>query len=97
MNEINSLPAWLESLSNQTRQPDELVIIDGGSTDGSLELLRSYTEKSVFPVTIISEPGANIARGRNLAIQNAQNEVIIQHRPGLQAASCLAGEHCRAL
>ncbi len=84
VNEKNSLPVWLESLSNQTRQPDEIVIVDGGSTDGSLELLHSYAESSAFPVTIISESGANIARGRNLAIQNARHEVIISTDLGCQ-------------
>ncbi len=76
VNEADSLPAWLDSLSTQTRRPDELVIVDGGSTDGSLELLRSFAENSEFPVTILSEPGANIARGRNIAIENAQHEII---------------------
>jgi glycosyltransferase involved in cell wall biosynthesis len=76
VNERISLRPWLESLSSQSRQPDELVIVDGGSTDGSLELLHEFAEHSAFPVTVISEPGVNIARGRNIAITNAAHDVI---------------------
>lgn len=62
---------FLASVRGQTRAPDELVIVDGGSTDGTLETLRAATD-----VTLIESPGANIAEGRNLAVSAATHEVI---------------------
>jgi glycosyltransferase involved in cell wall biosynthesis len=62
---------FLASVRGQTRAPDEVVIVDGGSTDGTLETLRAAAE-----VTLIDSPGANIAEGRNLAVRAATHEVI---------------------
>jgi glycosyltransferase involved in cell wall biosynthesis len=65
------VPAFLASIAAQTRQPDELVIVDGGSTDGTLDALRA-----VSGVVLVEEPGANISRGRNVAITRATHDVI---------------------
>jgi glycosyltransferase involved in cell wall biosynthesis len=62
---------FLASVAGQTRQPDEIVICDGGSTDGTLDALRRADG-----VTLVEEPGANIARGRNQAIRAATHDVI---------------------
>jgi glycosyltransferase involved in cell wall biosynthesis len=75
-NEKASIAAWMESLSAQNRQPDEVVIVDGGSNDGTLELLQAYSKNSSIPLKVISEPGASISRGRNIAIDQARFEVV---------------------
>jgi glycosyltransferase involved in cell wall biosynthesis len=62
---------FLASVAAQERPPDEVVIVDGGSTDGTLEILRASGG-----ITVIEEPGANISRGRNVAIAHATHDVI---------------------
>jgi glycosyltransferase involved in cell wall biosynthesis len=65
------LEEFLGSLRAQSRAPDEIVIVDGGSTDGTVDLLRRADG-----IVVIEETGANIARGRNVAIANATHDVI---------------------
>jgi glycosyltransferase involved in cell wall biosynthesis len=62
---------FLASLAAQTRQPDEVVIVDGGSTDGTADRFREDPR-----ITVIDAPGANISAGRNVALAHATHEVI---------------------
>lgn len=74
LNEAASLPAVLETLIAQTRPADEIVIVDGGSHDGTLDLLRA--SQAYLPLRIVELPGANISEGRNAAIRAARCDVI---------------------
>ena len=76
LNEESHIQEWFDALVKQTRLPNELVIVDGGSRDMTIELLRNCIKHSPFPVKIIREPGVNIARGRNIAIKNASYDLI---------------------
>ena len=73
LNESQSLPTLLDSIAAQTVQPDEVVVCDGGSSDDTVSLLHSERR---FAIRVISEHGANISRGRNLAIAAAQGQII---------------------
>jgi len=66
-----SADAFLASLGAQTRAPDEVVIVDGGSVDGTTE---AYARGD--GISMLVEPGANISRGRNVAIAAATHDVI---------------------
>jgi glycosyltransferase involved in cell wall biosynthesis len=71
LNAEEHIGAFLASIAAQTRTPDEIVIVDGGSTDGTVAALRAADG-----LTLLEEPGANISRGRNLAIAHAAHDVV---------------------
>ena len=70
-NERSSLDGFLSAIFRQTRQPDEIVIADGGSTDGTLEHLERIAAADTR-FTVLSAPGSTISRGRNIAIERAR-------------------------
>ncbi|MGO9791633.1 MAG: glycosyltransferase family A protein, partial [Solirubrobacteraceae bacterium] len=76
LNEVASLDPLLESIAQQSHPPDEVVICDAGSSDGTVARLRARQLPPPTQVRVIVRPGANIAQGRNAAIQEAAGEVI---------------------
>ena len=59
-------------LAAQTRKPDEVVIVDGGSVYGTLDVLAE-ADVGDMPIRTIVAPGANIAAGRNVGVREARN------------------------
>jgi glycosyltransferase involved in cell wall biosynthesis len=72
--EGEAIRALLESLLDQTRRPDEIVICDGGSSDNTLEIIEDY--RRWLPLHLVEAPGSNISQGRNRAIDAATGPLI---------------------
>jgi glycosyltransferase involved in cell wall biosynthesis len=68
--EENSIRELLDSLLQQTRPPDEIVITDGGSADATPQIVEEYMRKGA-PVRLIRAGAALPGRGRNLGAAQA--------------------------
>lgn len=86
-NEARHIERLLDSLAAQSRLPDEVVICDGGSSDGTPALVGAWHGRNsdrVSNLRLLIEPGANISRGRNLAIAAALGPIIAATDAGVR-------------
>jgi polysaccharide pyruvyl transferase CsaB len=75
-NEAGNAQRWLQDLERQTRIPDEVVLLEGGSSDQTLEIIEAFARKSSLPIRLLSKPGTNIATRRNLGVTLASHPII---------------------
>ena len=72
-NNKEGLRKTIESVIHQTFRDFEFIIIDGGSTDGSVDVLKEYDSQIDFWV---SEPDGGIYQGMNKGIVKATGEYL---------------------
>lgn len=77
LNEEAAVGELLGSLAHQTRPPDQVVVADGGSTDGTVDAVRRAAARLPFPVEVLELSGAGISAGRNAAVRAAHHSWIV--------------------
>lgn len=71
-NRVELVKRTLESIQAQTVEPDEIILVDNGSTDGTLEVLRSYPG-----ATVVEEPRPGAAIARNAGLKKVKSEYVM--------------------
>lgn len=79
-----------ESIVNQTWQDFEWIVVDGGSTDGTVEILKKYQNRINI---LISEPDKGIYNAMNKGIKLAHGEWLNFMNGGDEYASIDALKH----
>jgi len=71
------LGAQLASIAAQDRPPDELVVCDDGSSDGSVEIVRKFAREAAFPTRLVVND-RNLGSTRNFekAISLCQGSIV---------------------
>lgn len=69
------LPGFLDSLTTQTYDDVELLLVDDGSTDGSVEVLRAFAEREPRAV-LLEQANAGAGSARNRALDVATGELL---------------------
>jgi len=69
------LPESIGSLQGQTMKELEIILVNDGSTDGSLAVCRSYAEKD-GRIKVIDKPNGGVSSARNAGMDAATGEYI---------------------
>src|SRR3954468_8143226 len=68
----------LASIRNQTRPPDELVICDDGSSDGTMEHVARYAESAPFEVRVhVNERNLGSTKNFEQAIGLCEGQIVV--------------------
>lgn len=84
-NNAAGLEKTLQSVTDQTFKEFEYIVVDGASTDGSVEVIKKYESKFAH-LKWISEPDKGIYNAMNKGIRMASGDYI----QILNSADCLA-------
>ena len=74
LNNVIGLEKTITSVINQNFLDFEYIIIDGSSTDGSLEIIKKYAEKIAY---CVSEPDKGIYNAMNKGLKKASGQYCL--------------------
>src|SRR3989344_4939756 len=76
-NEEKYLPKCLVSLSRQSFQDFEIIIVDGGSSDQTVEIARKYKRLIKQNISIFVVKDSNVVIARDKGMRMANGEIIV--------------------
>jgi glycosyltransferase involved in cell wall biosynthesis len=92
LNEESTITGLLDALTKQTLLPDEIVIVDGGSTDQTVSLMENFRPedeaKTAHVKLKIIQKAGNRSIGRNEAVRQAEGDIIV-----CTDAGCMPEKH----
>lgn len=73
-NRADLLHHALEALSRQTRAPDEVIVVDNGSTDHTRQVAEQFSGR--LPIRYLFEPTPGAGQARNAGIRQSTSDIL---------------------
>lgn len=92
-NGAHKLPVCLANLQQQTLTGFEVVVVLDGSTDNSLEVLKSFEQSDVFRLKVIETPNGGRSVARNNGAKNATSAFLLFLDDDMEVTTTLVRQH----
>lgn len=67
----------IDSIINQDFEDYEIIVVNDGSTDGSLKIISEKLENSAIPHKVITQENAGVSVARNVAIEASSGDYLV--------------------
>ena len=74
-NEEAGMQALIDSIARQTRLPEEVIFVDGGSSDGTKDIIRSNMERLPY-IRLVETEKSYPGEGRNIGLEKSKNDLV---------------------
>jgi succinoglycan biosynthesis protein ExoA len=79
LNEAGHLEAFIADIAAQDYSgPIDLIVADGGSSDGSADLLEAAAPRANVPLTLLDNPARHVSQGLNRCIGMATGDLVVR-------------------
>jgi glycosyltransferase domain-containing protein len=76
-NDSQYLQTSLSAICEQTRPPDEVIVVDDGSTDNSLDIIRDFARRYPFMQILTNERNRGLLYSIDRALMQASSEFVV--------------------
>ena len=74
--EAKTIDALLQSIANQTIKPSEVIIVDGGSSDKTVDKIKKFQSQFKSLGVKLIKKDSNRSMGRNIGIKKSKHDLI---------------------